>query len=216
MKTVGPVSRAIAIATLICFAAPQAEAIEVYGAGAAPTQMDDGLLVQVRGGRGGGAPRRRRHAPWRRRHAPRWRRYAGGGYAHRGGMHGGDAQGRRSLRRTRERSSRKRQPECESERQSQCEPERQSKRQRQPPPAIARLRQLVAARLVSVGRRRRCRGRRGARVRQRRGCGVVGRRGSRSKSLLVLYRPKSSAGLLGRLPVVGGARRPRSVMHPGA
>ena len=215
MKTVGPISRAIAIATLICFAAPQAEAIEMFGAGAAPTQMDDGLLVQVRGGRGGGA----RH---------------GGGGMHRGGggMHRGwrlrepggyarrDAQGRRSLRRTRERSSRKRQPECESERQPQCEPEPQSKRQRQPlrqsrlPRRL--LRQLVAARLVSVGRRRRGRGRRSARVRQRSGCGLVGRRGSRSESLLVLYRPESSAGLLGRLPVVRGARRPRSVMHPGA
>ena len=43
-----------------CFAAPQAEAIEVYGTGAGASQMDDGLLVQVRGGarRGGGGMHR--------------------------------------------------------------------------------------------------------------------------------------------------------------
>ena len=57
MKTVGPISRAIAIGTLLCFAAPQAEALEVYGTGAGATQMDDGLLLQVRGGRGGGGAR---------------------------------------------------------------------------------------------------------------------------------------------------------------
>ena len=57
MKRFGPITRAIAIATLMCFAAPQAEAIEAYGAGAASTQLDDGLIVQVRGGRGGGTHR---------------------------------------------------------------------------------------------------------------------------------------------------------------
>ena len=62
MKGFGPVSRAIAIATLVCFAAPQAEAIEAYGTGIGASQGDDGLLVQVRAGRGGGgdASRRRR------------------------------------------------------------------------------------------------------------------------------------------------------------
>ena len=35
MKGLGPISRAIAIATLVCFAAPQAEAIEAYGTGVA-------------------------------------------------------------------------------------------------------------------------------------------------------------------------------------
>jgi hypothetical protein len=33
MQRLGPIGRGIAIATLFCFAAPQAEAIEVYGAG---------------------------------------------------------------------------------------------------------------------------------------------------------------------------------------
>jgi hypothetical protein len=87
MKTIGPISRAMAIATLICFAAPQAEAIEVYGAGAAPTQMDDGLLVQVRGGRGGGA----RHGGGGM--------HRGGGGMHRagGGMHRGGGYANRGV-----------------------------------------------------------------------------------------------------------------------
>ena len=68
MKGFGPISRGIAIATLLCFAAPQAEAIEVYGAGGAATGLDDGLLLQVRGG---GA------------------RHGGGGHRGGGGMHRG-------------------------------------------------------------------------------------------------------------------------------
>jgi hypothetical protein len=52
MKSFRQTSRGITIATLLCFAAPQAEAIEVYGAGTAVTQLDDGLLVQARGGGG--------------------------------------------------------------------------------------------------------------------------------------------------------------------
>src|SRR4029077_3772813 len=35
MQRSGPISRGIAIATLLCFASPQAEAIELFGAGAA-------------------------------------------------------------------------------------------------------------------------------------------------------------------------------------
>jgi hypothetical protein len=52
MKSFRQVSRGIAIATLLCFAAPQVEALEVYGAGTSPTPLEDGLLVQVRGGGG--------------------------------------------------------------------------------------------------------------------------------------------------------------------
>ena len=52
----------------MCFAAPQAEAIEIYGAGTAVTQLDDGLFVQARGGGG--------HA-----------RHGGGHVAHRGNVH---------------------------------------------------------------------------------------------------------------------------------
>jgi hypothetical protein len=77
MKRFGLIGRGIAIATLLCFAAPQAEAIEVYGPGNAVTQLDDGLIVQVRGGRGGGAHRHGGGGMHR------------GGGAHRGGMHHG-------------------------------------------------------------------------------------------------------------------------------
>jgi hypothetical protein len=75
MKRFGPISRGIAIATLLCFAAPQAEAIEVYGAGAAATGLDDGLIVHVRGG---GA-----------RHGGGGHRHGGGGMHRGGGMHHG-------------------------------------------------------------------------------------------------------------------------------
>jgi hypothetical protein len=69
MKSFRQTSRGITIVTLLCFAAPQAEAIEVYGAGSAVTQLDDGLFVQARGGGG--------HA-----------RHGGGGHvAHRGNVH---------------------------------------------------------------------------------------------------------------------------------
>ena len=49
MQRFGPISRGIAIATLLCFAAPQAEAIEVYGAGAAATGLDNGLSFRFAG-----------------------------------------------------------------------------------------------------------------------------------------------------------------------
>ena len=78
MKRFGLISRGIAVATLLCFAAPQAEALEAYGAGAAATQLDDGLIVQVRGGRGGGA-----------RHGGGGMHRGGGGMHRGGGMHGG-------------------------------------------------------------------------------------------------------------------------------
>jgi len=54
MKTFGPVSKGIMIAALLALAAPQAEAIEVFGAQTAATQLDDGLIVQVRARHGGG------------------------------------------------------------------------------------------------------------------------------------------------------------------
>jgi hypothetical protein len=52
MKSFRQTRRGITIATLLCFAVPQAEAIEVYGAGTAVAQLDDGLLVPARGGGG--------------------------------------------------------------------------------------------------------------------------------------------------------------------
>lgn len=77
MKRFGLTGRGIAIATLLCFAAPQAEAIEAYGTGTTATQLDDGLIVQVRAGRGGV-----RHGDMNR-----------GGGMHRGGMHRGTNRG---------------------------------------------------------------------------------------------------------------------------
>ena len=65
---------ALALAGLI---APEANAIEIYPGASPATQMDDGLLTQIRGGgrggggRGGGGMHR------------------GGGGMHRGGMHAG-------------------------------------------------------------------------------------------------------------------------------
>jgi hypothetical protein len=85
----GPISRGIAIATLLCFAAPQAEAIELYGAGTAATGLDDGLLLQVRGGRGGGGAR---HGGGGMHRGGGGMHRGGGMHAggmHRGGMHGG-------------------------------------------------------------------------------------------------------------------------------
>ena len=79
MKGFGPISRGIAIATLLCFAAPQAKAIEMYGAETAAAQLDEGLLVQVRGGRGGGG----------HRHGGGGMHRGGGGMHRGGGMHHG-------------------------------------------------------------------------------------------------------------------------------
>ena len=78
MKRFGSIGRGIAIATLLCFAAPQAQAIEMYGAGTAAAQLDDGLLLQVRGGRGGGGGRHGGGV------------CIGGGGMHRGGVHGAE------------------------------------------------------------------------------------------------------------------------------
>ena len=78
MQRSGPISRGIAIATLLCFASPQAEAIELYGAGAAATQVEDGPIVQVRGGGHGGG-----HA----RHGGGMHRGGGRHVAHRGNVH---------------------------------------------------------------------------------------------------------------------------------
>jgi hypothetical protein len=93
------------MATLICFAAPQAEAVEVYGAGTAATQLNDGLLVQVRGGRGGAA----RHGGGV--HRGGGARHGGmhhgvnrggghrGAYAHRGNVHGSNRYAHRNVHR---------------------------------------------------------------------------------------------------------------------
>ena len=179
MQRFGPISRGIAIATLLCFAAPQAEAIELFGSGTVAERLDDGSIVQVRAGRGG--------------------------VRHGGGMHRGGESRRLQSRRLRPPGTRPRrqslrpsqlQPKRESQHQPECEPQRLS--QRSPRRLLGRL---GAAGWVLVAGRRRGRSRRGDGLHQRRRCSLVGGRGSRSEPLLVLYRPEPPAGLLGRLPV---------------
>jgi hypothetical protein len=88
MQRFRAISRGIAIATLLCFAAPQAQAIELYGAGIAASQLDDGAIVQVRGGgarHGGGGMHRGGGGMHRGGGA-----YRGGG-VHRGGAYHGGA-----------------------------------------------------------------------------------------------------------------------------
>jgi hypothetical protein len=105
VKGFGPISRGIAIATLMCFAAPQAEAIEAYGAGPVAARLEDGLIVQARAGRGGGM----RHGGGMHRgggihrggmHAGAHRgAYNRGGYAHRGNVHGANRYANRNVNR---------------------------------------------------------------------------------------------------------------------
>ena len=72
---------ALALASLI---APEADAIEIFTGASPAAHMDDGLLTQVRGMRGGGM----RHGGGMHRGGMHGgARYAGG--VHRGGMHGG-------------------------------------------------------------------------------------------------------------------------------
>ena len=103
MKSFGPISRAIAIATLLCFAAPHAEAIEAYGAGTAPTQLDDGLLLQVRAGRGGVRRGGMHRGGVRYGGMHRGINRSGfnrGAYAHRGNFRGAHRYGNRTINRS--------------------------------------------------------------------------------------------------------------------
>jgi hypothetical protein len=97
MKGFGPFSRGIAIATLLCFAAPQAEALEAYQAGSAATGLNDGLLVQVRARAGG-----TRHGGMHRdgvRHGNRGGFNRGGHVARRGNVHGANRFANRNINR---------------------------------------------------------------------------------------------------------------------
>ena len=58
---------------ICCVAVPEAEAIEIFAPPGLAAHMDDGTIIQVRGGRGGGGVRR------------------GGGGMRGGGMRGGGA-----------------------------------------------------------------------------------------------------------------------------
>jgi hypothetical protein len=102
MKRFGPISRAIAIATLLCFAAPQAEAVEVYGAGTAATRLDDGRLIQVRAGgvRHGGMHRGGGMHWGGMRHGTNRGGFNRGGYAgRRGNFHGTNRYANRNINR---------------------------------------------------------------------------------------------------------------------
>lgn len=95
MQRPGPIGRAIAITTLLCFAAPQAEAIEAYGTGTA-AQSDDGLIIKAaRGGvrHGGGMRRGGMHRGMNRGGFNR------GGYARRGHFHGAHRYAHRNFNR---------------------------------------------------------------------------------------------------------------------
>ena len=84
----GPISRGIAIATLIGFAAPQAGAIELFGA---PTQMNDGFLHQVRAVRGGARHGGGTHRGGGVHHGMNRGNLNRGAYAHRGNFRGAHA-----------------------------------------------------------------------------------------------------------------------------
>jgi hypothetical protein len=111
MKRFGLIGRGIAIATLLCFAAPQAQAIEMYGAGTAATQTDDGPLIMVRRGgrhgggmhRGGGGMHRGGGGMHRGGAGMHGRMNRGnfnrGAYAHRGNLHGANRYGAHNINR---------------------------------------------------------------------------------------------------------------------
>jgi hypothetical protein len=93
MRGFGPIRQAIAIATLLCFAAPQAEAIETYGAGSAAAQPDEGLIVQARAGRSGV------HRGGMRHGMNRGGFNRGGHVARRGSLHRGNRYANRNFNR---------------------------------------------------------------------------------------------------------------------
>ena len=68
--------------TLCCFGLPQAEAVEIFDGPSLAGHMNDGLITQVRGGRGGGGGMR---------HHGGGGMHRGGGGMHAGGMHRGGA-----------------------------------------------------------------------------------------------------------------------------
>ena len=192
--------------SLLCLGLPEAEALEIFAPPSVAAHMDDGLITQVRGGRGGGGPvppRGRWNASRRGRNAPRrwgvsrwwrlpWGRPSRRRLSWRDGLpwgrvprwrlpwRGGLPRRRLSWRGlSRRRVSRRRLP----------------------------LWRLDPSR-VRLGAWRSHSGRRGAWLRQRGGGGVLGGRRSRARPLLVLYRPEPAAGLLGRLPVSRQTRGP--------
>jgi hypothetical protein len=101
MRRLERITRGIAIATLLCFAAPQAGAIEMYGLGAGATQLDNGPVIMVRAARGGGARHGGVHRGGGMRHGSGVNRggYNRGAYAHRGNFHGANRYANRNAHR---------------------------------------------------------------------------------------------------------------------
>jgi hypothetical protein len=99
--------------SLFCLGLPEAEAIEIFAPPDLAAHMDDGMITQVRGGRGGGGMR-----------------HHGGGRSgmHRGGMHHRPGGAHRPPGGARQRQP-QRQPQHQQKRQSQRQSQRQSKRQ---------------------------------------------------------------------------------------
>ena len=190
--------------SLFCLGLPEAEALEIFAPPGVATQMDDGFITQVRGGRGGGGMR---HGGGMHR---------GGGGMHRAGglrmaaeciaaagriapaasivagaYHGGALSWRALIAGA----------HTEAARTVAGRPTEAALI------AVGRVsrRRLPLWRLdtsgVRLGAWRRDRGRRSAWLCQRGGGRVLGRRRSGAWPVLVLHRPEPAAGLLGRLPV---------------
>ena len=191
--------------SLLCLGLPEAEALEIFAPPGVAAHMDDGLITQVRGGRGGGGMRHGGGGM----HRGGGGMHRGGGGMHRGGgaYRGGGAPWRRLPWRRRlswrdglpwGRVPRWRLPWRGGLPRRRLSWRGLSRRR------VSR-RRLPLWRLdpsrVRLGAWRRHRGRRGAWLCQRGGGLVLGRRRSGAGSLLVLYRPEPAAGLLGRLPV---------------
>jgi hypothetical protein len=97
MRRLGAITGGIVIATLLCLAAPQAEAIERYGLAAAATQLNDGPVIVVRTGRGGGARHGGVHRGSGVHNGMNRGGYNRGAYAHRGNFHGANRYANRSI-----------------------------------------------------------------------------------------------------------------------
>jgi hypothetical protein len=192
MSGSGIFKNALFALALLSLSAPQAEAIEIFGEVNPAAHMNDDMITQVRGGRGGGVHHR------------------GGAGMHRGGMHhGGMHRPPGAVQRSRPSPRLPAGRWRLSSRPSWLSPRLPSRiSPRISPRLSSRLRRLGASDLVSLEPRRRHRGGRGDRLRQRGGGGGLGGRSAWPRPVLVLYRPEPPAGLLGRLPVANVQRRP--------
>ena len=195
--------------SLVCLGLPEAEALEIFSPPSVAAQMDDGLITQVRGGRGGGGHARTEAEECIAAGAECTA--AVGRIAVAGACIA--AEGRIAVAALTVGAPIAAAPIVAG---------RPTVGARTAAAPIVAGRPIEAALIVGgsggVSRRRlslwrldssrvrlgawrRHRGRRGAWLCQRGGGGVLGRRCSGARPLLVLHRPEPAAGLLGRLPV---------------